>query len=56
MFGAEQLVEVWTAAGACSRAALRRALENAQPVLGRKGRQTVPLPGAEMERLFRVVE
>jgi D-aminopeptidase len=48
----EKLAEVWAAAGACSRAALRRALESAQPLVGRKSRQAMPLRRDELEEIF----
>ncbi|MGH7454523.1 MAG: P1 family peptidase [bacterium] len=48
----EKLAEVGSAAGACSRAALRRALEEAETVVGRKGRQVTPLHRDELEKIF----
>ncbi len=44
-----QLLE---SAGECSRAALRRALEQKEVVVGRKGRSVAPLPTEELARLF----
>jgi L-aminopeptidase/D-esterase-like protein len=48
----EKLTEVFAAAGACSRAALRRTLENTETVVGRKGRRVAPLPRHEVEKIF----
>ena len=39
-------------AGECSRAALRRALEQQERVTGRKGRSVAPLPERERKKLF----
>jgi len=49
----ERLAEIFATAGACSRAALRQALENAETVIGRKGRQVAPLPRRELESIFK---
>jgi len=48
----ELLNQISNSAGECSRAALRRALEQAETVVGRKGRSVAPLPAEELERLF----
>lgn len=56
LFGAEQLVETLTAAGACSRAALRRALAAAKGVTGRKGNWAAPLATEELEGVFGAVK
>ncbi len=47
-----QLASILSSAGACTRAALRRALENATPVSGRRGHAAVPLKQQEVEKLF----
>jgi D-aminopeptidase len=51
----EMLAEIESAAGACSRAALRRALENAETVVGRKGRRVAPLHHDELEKIFKSI-
>ncbi len=48
----EKLTEFWRVAGACSRAAMHRALEKAETVIGRKGRQVTPLRYDELEKIF----
>ncbi len=48
----ESLHEVLAMAGECSRAAVRRALKNAEAVVGRKGRRATPLTAEELARLF----
>jgi D-aminopeptidase len=48
----EMLTEIGSTAGACSRAALRRALENAEAVVGREGRQVASLHPDELEKVF----
>lgn len=48
----EKLAEVVSAAGACSRAALRRALEKAETVIGQKSREVTPLPRNELQKVF----
>ncbi|MCI0698570.1 P1 family peptidase [candidate division KSB1 bacterium] len=50
--GTEKLAEIGSAAGACSRAALRRALEKAETVVGRQGRQVAPLHRDKLENFF----
>jgi D-aminopeptidase len=52
VIGDEQMEHVFAAAGGCCRAALRRALENAEKVTGRKGRQASPLTREMLARLF----
>jgi hypothetical protein len=48
----EKLTEVWSTAGACSRAALRRALEKADMVVGRKGREVTPFRPDELKKIL----
>jgi D-aminopeptidase len=48
----ELLNQILKSAGECSRAALRRALEQKEIVVGRKGRSVAPLPAEELMRLF----
>lgn len=48
----EMLAEIGSAAGACSRAALRRALEKAETVIGRKGREVTPLRHDDLKKVF----
>jgi D-aminopeptidase len=50
--GQKEMAGVFAAARACCRAALRRALEDAETVIGRKGRQVVPLSSKELDQLF----
>jgi D-aminopeptidase len=50
--GKEQITGLLAAAGACSRTALRRALENATTVIGRQGRRMSPLDSGKLHRLF----
>jgi len=50
--GAELLNQILESAGECSRAALRRALEQKEVVVGRKGRSVAPLAVEELMRLF----
>jgi D-aminopeptidase len=50
--GAEGLAPLLTAASEATRAAFRRALEQATPVEGRKGRRLAPLDRTQLERLF----
>ncbi len=52
MPGTEKLAEIGSAGGACSRAALHRALEKAETVIGRQGRQVAPLRHDELEKIF----
>jgi D-aminopeptidase len=47
----EKLAEVWSTAGDCSRAALRRALGKAEAVVGRKGHEVTPLRRDELEKI-----
>lgn len=47
------LNQVLESAGECSRAALRRALEQTDVVAGREGRSVAPLPVEELARLFK---
>lgn len=49
----KMLAEIESAAGACSRAALRQALEKAETVIGRKGRQVAPLRHDELKKIFK---
>jgi D-aminopeptidase len=49
---AELLNQILESAGECSRAALRRALEQTAVVVGRKGHRAVPLAAEELARLF----
>jgi D-aminopeptidase len=49
---AEQLPGIFAAASESARAALRRALESAEAVTGRRGRQATPLRRDEVEKLF----
>ncbi len=48
----ERLMEIGSTAGACSRAALRRALEKAEAVIGRKGREVTPLRRDDLKKVF----
>lgn len=50
--GHEQLASVFMEAGRCCRAALRRTLENAAAVTGRKGNSAAPLGHDELNRIF----
>jgi D-aminopeptidase len=48
----EKLAEVGSVAGICSRAALHRALEKAETVIGRKGREVTPLRHDDLKKVF----
>ena len=50
--GAVLMNQILESAGECSRAALRRALEQTETVVGRKGRNVAPLPAEELQRIF----
>jgi D-aminopeptidase len=52
LLGEKELSEVFAVTGNCSRAALRRALENAGTVVGRKGRKIGPLDEFSLDKLF----
>jgi D-aminopeptidase len=49
---AENLAEICSTAGVCSRAALHRALEKAETVIGRKGREVTPLRHDDLKKVF----
>jgi D-aminopeptidase len=50
----EKLAEIGNAAGACSRAALHRALEKAETVIGQKGHQAAPLRPDDLKKNFKI--
>jgi D-aminopeptidase len=52
MWAQEHLSGIFSAAAPCCRAALRRALENAETVMGRRGRQAAPMDNETLKKIF----